>query len=148
MRGVAGGLLLQEIDPPGSMAAKWEVVTRRKPTGTEEMDMCFAMRAAKLVRSNAVVIARDGTTVGIGGGLPSRVDAAIVAVRKSGDRARGAVAASDAFLPFPDTLHVLAQAGVTALVQPGGSKNDPAVIEAADKLGVAMVFVGMRHFRH
>ncbi len=147
-RGIFGGMVVQEIDPPGSMAEKWEVVTRRKPTDAEEMELCFAMRAAKLVKSNAVVIAKDGATVGIGGGLPSRVDAAVVAVRKAGDRAKGAVAASDAFLPFPDTLYVLAQAGVTALVQPGGSRNDAASIKVADELGIAMVFTGMRHFRH
>lgn len=148
VRGIAGGVLLQEINPPGTLSAKWEVVTQREPTDIEEMELCFAMRAAKLVKSNTVLIAKDGATVGIGGGLPSRVDSALLAVRKAGDRANGAVAASDAFLPFPDTLYVLAQAGVTALVQPGGSRNDAMAIDAADKLGVAMVFTGMRHFRH
>ncbi len=147
-RGIAGGVLVQEIDPPGVVAAKWEVVTERAPTPAQELELCFAMRAAKLVKSNSVVIARGGATVGIGGGLPSRVDAAVVAVRKAGDRAKGAVAASDAFMPFPDTLYVLAQAGVEAVVQPGGSKNDEAVIDAANRLGVAMVFTAMRHFRH
>ena len=148
VRGIWGGFVAQETNPPGAMAQKWEVVSRRKPTDYEEMQMCFAMRAAKLVKSNAIVIAKDNATVGIGGGLPSRVDAAIVAVRKAGDRAKGAVAASDAFLPFPDTLYVLAQSGVTALVQPGGSRNDELVIRAANELGIAMVFTGMRHFRH
>ena len=147
-RGISGGLLVQQVNPIGSLAAKWEVVSKRKPTDDEEMQLCFAMRAAKLVKSNTVLIAKDNSTVGIGGGLPSRVDAAILAVRKAGDRAKGAVAASDAFLPFPDTLYVLAEAGVTALVQPGGSRNDALSIEAADKMGIAMVFTGMRHFKH
>ena len=148
VRGIFGGFLVQNINPPKAMAEKWEVVTSRKPTDYEEMQMCFAMRAAKVVKSNTVVIAKDSATVGIGGGLPSRVDAAILAVRKAGDRAKNAVAASDAFLPFPDTLYVLAQAGVTALIQPGGSRNDKQSIEAANKLGIAMIFTGMRHFKH
>ena len=148
MRGIVGGILVQGINPPGKMAEKWEVVSRRKPTDEEEMELCFAMRAVKVVKSNTVLIAKYSATVGIGGGLPSRVDAAILAVRKAADRAKGGVAASDAFLPFPDTLYVLANAGVTALIQPGGSRRDNLSIEAADKLDIAMVFTGMRHFRH
>ena len=148
VRGITGGILVQEVNSPGTLAEKWEVVSRRKPTDDEEMQMCFAMRAAKLVKSNTVLIAKDNATVGIGGGLPSRVDAAILAVKKAGDRAKGAVAASDAFLPFPDTLYVLAEAGITALIQPGGSRNDQLSIDAANKLEIAMVFTGMRHFKH
>ncbi|MCD6594069.1 bifunctional phosphoribosylaminoimidazolecarboxamide formyltransferase/IMP cyclohydrolase [bacterium] len=148
VRGIFGGLLVQDINPPKTMAEKWDVVTERKPTDDEEMQMCFAMRAAKIIKSNTVVIVKNNATVGIGGGLPSRVDAAILAVCKAGDKAKNAVAASDAFLPFPDTLYVLAQAGITALVQPGGSRNDHLSIEAANKLGIAMVFTGMRHFKH
>jgi len=148
LRGIAGGFVVQEINPPGVFSAKWEIMSNRKPTDFEEMELSFAMRATKLIKSNTVLIAKDKASVGIGGGLPSRVDAAILAVRKAGDRCRGAVAASDAFLPFPDTLHVLAEAGVTALIQPGGSRNDHLTIEAANELGVALVFTGMRHFRH
>ena len=145
---IAGGVLVQNDDPEEELIGDWQVVTDTKPTEAQREDLIFAMKAAKFVKSNSVVIAKNGATVGIGGGLPSRVDAAILAVRKAGDRANGAVAASDAFLPFPDTLYVLAQAGVKALIQPGGSRNDKLSIEAANKLGVAMVFTGRRHFRH
>ncbi len=108
----------------------------------------FAWRACQHVKSNSIVLARDSATVGIGGGLPSRVDAVKLAAAKAGERARGAVMASDAFFPFPDGVQVAAEAGVTAVVQPGGSVRDEAVIAAADRLGVAMIFTGVRHFRH
>ncbi len=147
-RGIFGGMLVQNVNPPGVVSAKWEIVSKRKPTEREEDEMRFAMRCAKIIKSNTVVISKNFGTVGIGGGLPSRVDSAILAVKKAGDNANGAVAASDAFMPFPDTLYVLAQAGVTAIIQPGGSRNDNLAIEAADKLGIAMVFTGMRHFKH
>lgn len=147
-RSINGGLLVQNVNPPKIMAEKWEVVTEIKPTPEQELDMCFAMTSCKYVRSNAIVIAKDNATVGIGGGQPSRVDSAIIAVRKAGERAIGSVAASDAFLPFPDALEILAKAGVKALIQPGGSRNDRLVIDRANELGIAMVFSNMRHFRH
>jgi phosphoribosylaminoimidazolecarboxamide formyltransferase/IMP cyclohydrolase len=147
VRSVAGGFLVQERDR-GPADTGWKVVTKRAPTDEESAALAFAWRIAKHVRSNAIVIGRGRATVGIGGGLPSRVDAAEVAARKAGERARGASLASDGFFPFPDGVEAAARAGVTAIVQPGGSMRDDAVIAAADALGVAMVFTGVRHFRH
>jgi phosphoribosylaminoimidazolecarboxamide formyltransferase/IMP cyclohydrolase len=144
-RDVSGGLLLQDTDVTEDESG-YKVVTEKEP---EQMaDLLFAWRVAKRVRSNAVVLARDGATVGIGGGQTSRVDASELAVRKAGERARGAVAASDAFFPFADGVEALAEAGITAVIQPGGSKRDEEVIEAASERGVAMVFTGRRHFLH
>lgn len=110
--------------------------------------MRFAWRAVQPVKSNAIVLATANATVGIGGGLPSRVDAARLAVEKAGERAQGAALASDAFFPFPDAIEVAAAAGVTCVIQPGGSIRDQDVIAAADAAGMAMVFTGARHFRH
>ena len=125
-----------------------EPATLRHPTLEEIADLTFAWRAIKHVRSNAIVLARNLATVGIGGGQPSRVDAVKIAVSKADWHARGAVMASDAFFPFPDGIEEAAKAGVTAVIQPGGSVNDDAVIEAADTAGLAMVFTGRRHFKH
>jgi phosphoribosylaminoimidazolecarboxamide formyltransferase/IMP cyclohydrolase len=148
MRSVAGGVLVQSIDqgdPPGT---EWRVVTKRQPTEEEMAALRLAWQACQHVKSNAIVLVRDNATVGIGGGLPSRVDAARLAITKAGERARGAVMASDAFFPFPDGVEAAAQAGVTAVVQPGGSVRDEAVIAIADRLSLAMMFTGVRHFRH
>jgi len=155
-RSLAGGFLVQSRD--NGVVAELKVVTKRKPTDKELADLVFAFTVAKHVKSNAIVYARDGATVGIGAGQMSRVDAARMAAWKAGDAARaqglsaslteGSVAASDAFFPFPDALMVIAQAGATALIQPGGSMRDDEVIEAADAAGLAMVFTSMRHFRH
>ncbi len=148
VRSVRNGMLVQSVDRGDPPDGDWRVVTDRQPTN-EEMDaLRFAWLACQHVRSNAIVLTRDTATVGIGGGLPSRVDAVKLAVTKAGERAREAVMASDAFFPFPDGLEVAAAAGVTAVVQPGGSVRDDAVIAAADQLGLAMVFTGVRHFRH
>ncbi len=144
---VAGGLLLQETDRIED-DSEYTVVTGERPTPGEMEDLLFAWRVAKRVRSNAIVLARGGATVGIGGGQTSRVDAAELAVKKAGERAKGAVAASDAFFPFADGVEALAEAGITAVIQPGGSKRDEKVIEAADTRGVGMVFTGRRHFLH
>jgi phosphoribosylaminoimidazolecarboxamide formyltransferase/IMP cyclohydrolase len=146
LRGVRGGLLVQEHDRGDR--AEWQVVTRRAPTGAEMDALRFAWRAVAHVKSNAVLLARGEAAVGIGGGLPSRVDAVRLAVAKAGHRAGGAALASDAFFPFPDGVEVAAQAGVKAVVQPGGSVRDQQVVEAADGLGLAMCFTGVRHFRH
>ncbi|HQA66918.1 MAG TPA: bifunctional phosphoribosylaminoimidazolecarboxamide formyltransferase/IMP cyclohydrolase, partial [Aggregatilineales bacterium] len=146
LRSVRGGVLAQTPDPGDE--AEWRVVTRRQPTGDELAALRFAWRAVRHVKSNAIVLAQGTATVGIGGGLPSRVDAVELAVKKAGARARGAVLASDAFFPFPDGPEAAAAAGVTAIVQPGGSVRDDAVIAAADALGLAMCFTGVRHFRH
>ena len=148
LRSVAAGLLVQSVDRGDPPEAEWGVVTQRKPTDGELAAMRFAWQSCRHVKSNAIVLARDTATVGIGGGLPSRVDAVKLAVTKAGERARGAVMASDAFFPFPDGVEVAAEAGVTAVVQPGGSVRDEVVIAAADRLGLAMVFTGSRHFRH
>jgi phosphoribosylaminoimidazolecarboxamide formyltransferase/IMP cyclohydrolase len=134
------------------------VVTRRAPSNRELADLVFAFRVAKHVKSNAIVYARDGATVGIGAGQMSRVDAARIAAWKAAEAAReaglpdslakGSVVASDAFFPFADGLLTAAEAGATAVIQPGGSVRDDEVIKAADKAGLAMVFTGHRHFRH
>lgn len=146
MRSVRGGVLVQERDRGDT--AEWRVVTHRAPTKEEMAALRFAWRAVAHVKSNGILLARGEAAVGIGGGLPSRVDAVRLAVAKAGERARGAVMASDAFFPFPDGIEVAAQAGVTAVVQPGGSVRDEAVIEAANRFGLAMCFTGVRHFRH
>jgi phosphoribosylaminoimidazolecarboxamide formyltransferase/IMP cyclohydrolase len=146
LRSVQGGLLAQERDQGDQ--AEWQVVTRRAPSEAEMQALRFAWRAVAHVKSNAIVLAQGEALVGVGGGLPSRVDAVRLAVSKAGSGARGAVLASDAFFPFPDGVQAAAQAGVRAVVQPGGSLRDQAVIEAADELGLAMCFTGARHFRH
>jgi phosphoribosylaminoimidazolecarboxamide formyltransferase/IMP cyclohydrolase len=155
-RSLAGSFLVQSRD--NGVADTLKVVTKRKPTDKELADLVFAFTVAKHVKSNAIVYAKDGATVGIGAGQMSRVDAARMAAWKAADAARvqglkqsltiGSVAASDAFFPFADGLQVIAEAGATAVIQPGGSLRDDEVIEAGDKTGLAMVFTGMRHFRH
>ena len=148
VRAVRGGYLVQETDLGDPAGVQWDVVTERQPTAAEWESLRFAWKVVPHVRSNAIVIAQQTATVGIGGGLPSRVDAVRLAVTKSAGRARGAALASDAFFPFPDGVEVAAEAGVGAVIQPGGSIRDQAVIDAADEMGLAMVFTGARHFRH
>jgi phosphoribosylaminoimidazolecarboxamide formyltransferase/IMP cyclohydrolase len=149
---VSGGLLVQDADTGRINATALDpglkVVTWRPPTAEELRSLLFAWRVCKHVKSNAIVYARDGQTLGVGAGQMSRVDAARFGAMKAVLPLKGCVAASDAFFPFPDGLEVIAQAGATAVIQPGGSVRDQEVIDAADKLGVAMVFTGMRHFRH
>ena len=145
---VSGGLLLQDADHGHVTAAELKTVTARKPTEDELAALLFAWRVCKHVKSNAVVYARNGQTVGVGAGQMSRVDAAKFGAMKAVLPLAGCVAASDAFFPFPDGLEAVAAAGATAVIQPGGSVKDAEVIAAADRLGVAMVFTGMRHFRH
>jgi phosphoribosylaminoimidazolecarboxamide formyltransferase / IMP cyclohydrolase len=145
---VSGGLLLQDADTARVQEDELKVVTWRPPTAEELRNLLFAWRVCKHVKSNAIVYARDGQTIGIGAGQMSRVDAARFGAQKAVLPLKGTVAASDAFFPFPDGLEVVAAAGATAVIQPGGSVKDQDVIAAADKLGVAMVFTGIRHFRH
>ena len=145
---VSGGLLLQDADTERVTENELKVVTWRPPTAEELRSLLFAWRVCKHVKSNAIVYARDGQTLGIGAGQMSRVDAARFGAMKAVLPLNGCVAASDAFFPFPDGLEVVAQAGATAVIQPGGSVRDDEVIAAADKLGLAMVFTGIRHFRH
>lgn len=158
VKSVGGGLLVQTRDTMTVDAMELKVVTKRQPTATELADLRFAFRVAKHVKSNAIVYARNGATVGIGAGQMSRVDSARIAARKNADISqaaglpepsiRGSVVASDAFFPFPDGLLQAAEAGATAVIQPGGSMKDDDVIRAADDNGLAMVFTGIRHFRH
>ena len=157
-RSLAGGFLAQTRDSGRVTAADLKVVTRRAPTDAELADLLFAFRVCKHVKSNAIVYAKAGATVGIGGGQPNRVDSARIAAWKSEEAAKaaglperltqGSVVASDAFFPFADGLEVAVSAGATAVIQPGGSIRDAEVIAAADAAGLAMVFTGMRHFRH
>ena len=146
VRSVRGGFLLQDPDQPDS--APWQVVTQRAPSEAEKTALAFAWRVCARVKSNAIVLAQGTATVGVGAGQMSRVDSVRIAVEKAGSRAQGSVMASDAFFPFPDGIEEAAKAGVTAVIQPGGSIRDKAAIEAADRAGMAMVFTGTRHFRH
>ncbi len=145
---VAGGLLVQTLDELGLDRGHLQVVTQRRPTLEELTDLLFAWRAVRHVRSNAIVLARNGATVGIGAGQASRQVSVEIAVRRAGDRAKTAVMASDAYFPFPDGIQLAAGAGVTAIIQPGGSIRDEMAIEVADRHHMAMVFTGRRHFRH
>ena len=149
---------MQTRDAEKIVPADLKVVTKRKPSAAELADMMFAFTVAKHVKSNTIVYAKNGATVGIGAGQMSRVDSARIAAAKAVETAKaagwkepltkGSAAASDAFFPFPDGLLVTAEAGATAVIQPGGSIRDDDVIKAADDAGLAMVFTGMRHFRH
>ncbi|MEA2608247.1 MAG: phosphoribosylaminoimidazolecarboxamide formyltransferase / cyclohydrolase [Chloroflexota bacterium] len=145
---IAGGLLVETQDELGLDRGRLQVVTTRRPTLEELTDMLFAWRAVRHVRSNAVVLARNGATVGIGAGQASRLVSVEIAVRRAGDRAKLAVMASDAYFPFPDGIQAAAGAGVTAIIQPGGSIRDEMAIEVADRHHLAMVFTGRRHYRH
>ena len=145
---VSGGMLLQDADTGRVTESELKVVTWRPPTAEELKSLLFAWRVCKHVKSNAIVYARDGQTLGVGAGQMSRVDAARFGAMKAVLPLAGCVAASDAFFPFPDGLETVAQAGATAVIQPGGSVKDEDVIAAADRLGLAMVFTGIRHFRH
>jgi len=147
-RSIAGGVLVQQRDSGDPTGTEWQVVSSRPPTAEEMAALQFAWQACQHVKSNAIVFAAGTATVGIGGGLPSRVDAVKLAAVKAGDKSKGAVMASDAFFPFPDGVEAAAAAGVTAVVEPGGSVRDEQVIEAANRLNVALVFTGVRHFRH
>ena len=150
-RSVAGGLLAQSRDRGMIRAADLKVVTRRKPTSTELTDLLFAWRVCKFVKSNAIIFARDGMTIGVGAGQMSRVYSTRIAALKAADEkleVKGSVMASDAFFPFRDGLDVAAEYGIRAVIQPGGSKRDDEVIAAANEQDIAMVFTAMRHFRH
>jgi phosphoribosylaminoimidazolecarboxamide formyltransferase/IMP cyclohydrolase len=151
IRSVTGGLLVQSPDRDAGAQDAWSAPTKRKPTREELSDLEFAWRVCRFVKSNAIVFARGGATVGVGAGQMSRVYSTRIAAMKALDEKltlEGAVMASDAFLPFRDNLDVAAGYGIRAVVQPGGSRRDAEVIAAADELGMAMVFTGIRHFRH
>ena len=148
LKNISGGLLVQDADIRPLQDADLRVVTKRVPSQEETRSLLFAWKVCKHVKSNAIVYARDGQTVGIGAGQMSRVDAARIGAMKARLPLKGTVAASDAFFPFPDGVEEIAKAGATAIIQPGGSQRDTEVIEAADRLGLVMLFTGVRHFRH
>jgi len=148
LRSISGGVLLQDADLRHLREEDLKIVTRRAPGEEEKRDLLFAWKVAKHVKSNAIVYARDGQTVGIGAGQMSRVDSCRVGAMKAVLPLEGSVVASDAFFPFPDGVEEVARAGASAIIQPGGSVRDQQVIEAADRLGLSMIFTGIRHFRH
>jgi phosphoribosylaminoimidazolecarboxamide formyltransferase/IMP cyclohydrolase len=148
LRPITGGILLQTADAIDEDPASWQVVTRRAPSEEESEDLAFAWTAAKHIKSNAIVFARDRTLVGMGAGQPNRLVSVHLSQRTAGAKAQGSVLASDAFFPFPDNIELAAEAGISAIVQPGGSIRDEEVIAAADHHNLAMVFTGVRHFRH
>jgi phosphoribosylaminoimidazolecarboxamide formyltransferase/IMP cyclohydrolase len=150
-RPVSGGMLLQRsdlIDAPGDLASSWKQVSGNAVSADVIADLEFAWRSVRAVKSNAILLAKGGAAIGIGMGQVNRVDSAKLAVDRAGDRVAGTVAASDAFFPFADGLEILIHAGVTAVVQPGGSVRDEEVIAAAHAAGIAMFFTGTRHFSH
>ena len=148
VRPIAGGMLVQAADDMAENPADWRTVTRREPSAAEWQDLAFAWKAAKQIKSNAIVFARERALVGMGAGQPNRVVSVHLSQRIAGGKAQGAVLASDAFFPFADNIELAAEAGIAAIVQPGGSVRDAEVIAAADQAGLAMVFTGVRHFRH
>lgn len=148
LRNVSGGMLLQDTDLHQLKDSDLKVVTRRPPTPKERRALLFAWKVCKHVKSNAILYAREGQTVGVGAGQMSRVDSCRLGAQKAVLPLQGTVAASDAFFPFPDGVEEIAKAGATAIIQPGGSVRDSDIIEAANRLGLAMIFTGVRHFRH
>ena len=139
---------MQEADKYTLEDAEWNIVTKREPTEAEREQLRFAWKVVKHVKSNAIVLAKNGMTVGVGAGQMNRVGAANIAIEQAGEQAVGAVLASDAFFPMDDTVEAAAKAGITAIIQPGGSIRDADSIRKADEYGMAMVFTGVRHFKH
>jgi phosphoribosylaminoimidazolecarboxamide formyltransferase/IMP cyclohydrolase len=148
LRAIEGGFLVQEPDRSVDSAAEWRCVTEREPTDAERRDLEFAWNVCRSVKSNAIVFAADRAVTGVGAGQPNRLESFRLAGMKAGDRAKGSVLASDAFIPFADGLEAAIEYGITAVVQPGGSLRDDEVIAAANRAGVAMLFTGVRHFLH
>ena len=148
LKNISGGMLVQDADLHKLSESDLKVVTKRAPTAEERRALLFAWKVCKHVKSNAILYARDGQTVGVGAGQMSRVDSCKLGAMKAQLPLKGTVAASDAFFPFPDGVEEIARTGATAIIQPGGSVRDQEVIEAADRLGLAMIFTGVRHFRH
>ncbi len=147
-RGVSGGILVQNIDEEADPESEWKVVTARAPTEAELGDLRFAWSVCRHVKSNAIVFVNEGMVIGVGAGQMSRVDSAMIAVQKSEGRSAGAAVASDAFFPFRDGVDLVAESGISAIIQPGGSRNDAEVIDACNEHNIAMLFTGRRHFRH
>ena len=145
---IAGGLLVQNSDDAVEDTSKWRVVTEKQPTAEELAELLFAWKVAKHVKSNAIVVTRNCTTIGVGAGQMNRVGSVKLALEQAGDQAKGAILASDGFFPFDDSVKTAAEAGISAIVQPGGSMRDRDSIEAANQLGITMVFTDIRHFLH
>lgn len=148
LRSINNGVLKQDLDLGDPNNTEWKVVSEKQPTTAELASLQFAWKACQHVRSNAIVLAQNEATIGIGGGQPNRVDCVRIAAERAGEKTKGSVMASDAFFPFPDSIELAAQLGITAIAHPGGSKRDSDVIAAANKAGIAMVITGVRHFRH
>ena len=148
VRPLSGGMLVQTPDVIDEDPKAWTTATERAPTDSELADLAFAWKAVKHIKSNAIAFVKDRQLVGMGAGQPNRVVSVHLSERAAGEKAAGCVLASDAFFPFPDNIELAAQAGITAIVQPGGSIRDDEVIAAANDAGIAMVFTGVRHFRH
>jgi phosphoribosylaminoimidazolecarboxamide formyltransferase/IMP cyclohydrolase len=148
LKRISGGILVQTADRHALRAEELKTVTKRAPSADEMKDLLFGWKVCKHVKSNAIVFARDGRTLGVGAGQMSRVDSVRIAVMKAQSPLTGSVVASDAYFPFADGVEEAAKAGATAFIQPGGSVRDAEVIAAADRLNLAMVFTGVRHFRH
>lgn len=147
-RQIDGGMLCQTGDDLPDEPAEWKVVTEAQPTAAQQQELEFAWAVCRHVKSNAIVLTRDQSLIGAGAGQMSRVDSVEIAIRKAGERVQGSVLASDAFFPFDDSIHAAAQAGIAAIIQPGGSRRDEEVIAACNQHGLPMVFTGKRHFRH
>jgi phosphoribosylaminoimidazolecarboxamide formyltransferase/IMP cyclohydrolase len=147
-RQISGGILCQTADDQPDNESEWKAVTTNEPTVSQHADLRFAWSICRHVKSNAIVLAKHQAVVGVGAGQMSRVDAVEIALKKAGERARGAVLASDAFFPFDDSIHRAAEAGIVAIIQPGGSRRDDEVIAACNQHGISMLFTGRRHFRH
>ena len=148
IRKISGGLLVQDTDSLSLNSNSWETKSKRNPNEQEIRDMMFAWQAAKHVKSNSIVLAKDNALIGMGAGQPNRVTSVHLALKIAGDRSQGTVLASDAFFPFADGIELAASGGVTAVIEPGGSVRDADIIETADRLNLALIFTGHRHFRH
>ena len=148
LKKISGGLLVQQADSSTDSEDSWQTVTKKQLTAEQSKQLAFAWKVVKHVKSNAIVVADNNQTLGVGAGQMNRVGSAEIALKQAGEKAKGAVMASDAFFPFGDTVEAAAQAGITAIIQPGGSLRDEESIAAADKYGIAMVFTGIRHFKH
>ena len=148
IRQISGGALVQTPDVSEKTQTEWRVVTEKIPTDQQMEDLEFAWKACKHVKSNAIVLAKENTMIGMGAGQPNRVISVKLAVQSAGSKTSGSVMSSDAFFPFPDNVEVASKSGISCIIQPGGSIRDAEVIDAANDCGISMVFTGMRHFLH
>ncbi len=148
LRYLLGGLLVQEVDNQPDDQSQWKIATQAKPDDHLMEELKFGWSMVRHVKSNAITLSKDRMLIGVGAGQMSRVDSVEIAIRKAGERRTGAVLASDAFFPFPDSIEVAAAAGIAAIIQPGGSVKDPEVIAACDQHQIPMILTGTRHFRH